>query len=370
MTAATPDHDALYHRFFSDPAVVAQLLREFVAGPWLDGLDLDGIERLNTKFHADTGGRRESDLVWRIPRRDGGDAYVMLLLEFQSTPDPRMALRMLVYAGLLWQQLVREQRLLPDGRLPPILPVVLYNGDPRWRAPVELRDLIGLPEASPLWQWQPGLRYHAIDEGDFSAGDLAGREGLPALLFRLENSPDPSGLVALADDIAAWFARHPGFAAARKVLVELLGAAMTPIGPVARVPEELLEVRNMLVTRMEKWVEQKTIQMRQEIEQQVRQELRQELQQQVRQELLQELQQQVQVQEQRLEMQRQQRLEAEQRGEAKGEATLLLRQLERRFGALPDWARDRVLAADTVAMEDWALRVLDAASLEEVLAGD
>jgi len=43
VTAARPDHDALYHRFFSDPAVVAQLLREFVAGPWLDGLDLDAI---------------------------------------------------------------------------------------------------------------------------------------------------------------------------------------------------------------------------------------------------------------------------------------------------------------------------------------
>jgi hypothetical protein len=42
--------------------------------------------------------------------------------------------------------------------------------------------------------------------------------------------------------------------------------------------------------------------------------------------------------------------------------------LERRFGVLPDWARDRVLAAETVLIEEWCLRVLDAASLEEVLA--
>jgi hypothetical protein len=45
-----------------------------------------------------------------------------------------------------------------------------------------------------------------------------------------------------------------------------------------------------------------------------------------------------------------------------------LRLLERRFGDVPGWARDRVLAADTVMMEEWGLRVLDAASLEEVLA--
>lgn len=327
MTTAKPDHDALYHRFFSDPAVVAQLLREFAAGPWLDGLDLDGLERLNTKFHADTGERREGDLVWRIPRRDGGDAYVMLLLEFQSTPDHWMALRMLVYAGLLWQQLVREQRLMPDGRLPPILPIVLYNGDPRWRAPVELSDLVGLPKASAMWQWQPGLRYHVIDEGAFSPGELQRRDGLPALLFRLENASDPSTFIELADALLAWFARHPGFQAARMVLVEMLGAATVPFGPGVRVPEELLEVRNMLATRVEEWKRQLLI----EGEQRGRQ-------------------------------------LGEQKGLQRGEAALLLRQLERRFGVLPGSVRDRVLAADTATIEEWGLRVLDAASLEQVLA--
>jgi len=355
VTTAKPDYDALYHRFFSDPAIVAQLLREFVAGPWLDGLDLDAMERLNTKFHADTGGRREGDLAWRIPRRDGGDAYVMLLLEFQSTPDPWMALRMLVYAGLLWQQLVREQRLMPDGRLPPILPIVLYNGEPRWRAAVDLRDLIGLPEASALWRWQPGLLYHLIDEGAFSAIDLQGRAGLPALLFRLENSSDPGKLSGLADAVIAWFASHPGFQAARMVFVELLGAAMAPLRPEIRVPEELLEVRNMLAARVERWIEE----WKQEgLQQGLQQGLQEGLQQGLREGLQQGLQQGLLEGEQR----------GEQRGRQLGEAGLLLRQLERRFGVLPGWARERVVAADTVVMEEWGLRLLDAATLEEVLA--
>jgi hypothetical protein len=195
---------------------------------------------------------------------------------------------------------------MPDGGLPPILPVVLYNGDPRWQAPVALRKLIGLPEHSPMWQWQPDFRSHLIDEVAFNPDDFAGRDGLPALLFRLENSPNPGRLVGLADEVAAWFAGHPGFASARKVLVELLGAEMAPFGPVVRVPEDLLEVRTMLATRIEEWMRN---------------------------------------------CQRQWLLEGEQRGEQQGEATLLLRLLERRFGVLPDRARDRVLAADTVTME-------------------
>jgi hypothetical protein len=328
VPTARPDHDALYHRFFSDPAIVAQLLREFAAGPWLEGLDLAGLERLNTKFHADSSERREGDLIWRIPRWDGGDAYVMLLLEFQSEPDRWMALRLLVYAGLLWQHLVREKRLLADGKLPPILPIVLYNGDPRWRATVDLTELIGLPAGSALWRWQPVMRYHVIDEGAFDAGDLAGREGLPALLFRLENASAPDHLVEVADAILTWFGRHPGFEAARTVLVALLSAAVTPMEPGVRVPEAMKEVRNMLQTRVEQWIEQWK-------QEGLAAGLR----------------------------------EGERQGRQQGEAALLLRLLARRFGVLPAWAADRVRAADSAKLEQWSLRVLDAATLEEVLAG-
>lgn len=318
-----PDHDALYHRLFSHPGMVALLLREFVAGPWLDDLDLDGMERLNAKFHAETSERRDGDMIWRIPRLGGGDTYLVLLLEFQSTPDHWMALRSLVYAGLLWQHLLKEKRLPPDGRLPPIMPVVLYNGDPRWAMPLALRELVGLPETSPLWRWQPDMRYHLIDEGGFSEGDLEGRDALPALLFRLENSPDPDQVVVLADAVLAWFGRHPGFAALRSVFAEMLGGMMGPLVADVRVPEGLLEVRNMLATRAETWKQQ----------------------------WLQEG-----------------KLKGEQEGRQKGEAAMLLRQLERRFGALPGWASDRIATADSVALEEWGLRVLDAGSLDDVFA--
>ena len=63
--------------------------------------------------------------------------------------------------------------------------------------------------------------------------------------------------------------------------------------------------------------------------------------------------------------------EGEARGEAqgavRGEANLLGRMLERRFGPLPDWARRRIESADTVTLETWGLRLIDAASLEDVL---
>ncbi|MGH8475077.1 MAG: Rpn family recombination-promoting nuclease/putative transposase [Methylococcales bacterium] len=53
-------------------------------------------------------------------------------------------------------------------------------------------------------------------------------------------------------------------------------------------------------------------------------------------------------------------------GRVEGEASLLLRLLERRFGALPEAVRQRVAAADAETLLIWGERVLDARTLEEI----
>ncbi|MBF0181957.1 MAG: DUF4351 domain-containing protein [Magnetococcales bacterium] len=52
----------------------------------------------------------------------------------------------------------------------------------------------------------------------------------------------------------------------------------------------------------------------------------------------------------------------------KGKAETLTRQLQRRFGALPDWADEKIANATSLSLEEWSLRVLDARSLDEVFA--
>jgi flagellar biosynthesis/type III secretory pathway protein FliH len=55
------------------------------------------------------------------------------------------------------------------------------------------------------------------------------------------------------------------------------------------------------------------------------------------------------------------------KGREEGEAAVLARLLSRRFGPLPEWARERLHRADAAQREAWADAVLDAASLEEVV---
>ncbi|MBF0416584.1 MAG: DUF4351 domain-containing protein [Magnetococcales bacterium] len=58
----------------------------------------------------------------------------------------------------------------------------------------------------------------------------------------------------------------------------------------------------------------------------------------------------------------------EKRGEKKGEAKMLMRQLQRRFGTVPDWASEKIARSEPPSLEEWGLRILDARSLDDVFS--
>ena len=312
------DSDALYHRLFSHPLMVEQLVREFVPEAMAAGLDFAGLQRVNAKFHSRRHRRRrEGDVVWRLPTEGGADVYLYLLLEFQSECDWWMAVRAQVYQGLLWQHVIDETRLNSGDRLPPVLLLVLYNGDQRWRAPVDLTDLIALPPRSPLWPWQPRVRYYLLDMGAFPADDLVRRDTLTALLFRLEQRPVPDDLQGLIGEVIGWFRRHPGCDEVKRLFSELVRQAIEGLGAPLPVPEDLVEMRTMLATLGESW-------------------------------------------------KRQWLAEGKAEGLVEGEAKALLRLVEKRFGPISPALRERIMAADPASVEQWLDRVIDAPDLEAV----
>src|SRR6185295_18192550 len=119
-------HDGGYRLLFSHPRMVEDLLRGFLR---LEGAAPDLLERRSEVYISDRLVRREQDLVWRL-RGSHGEHPRYLLLEFQSEPDPQMALRISVYQGLLRQDLARS-REVPPSMEPSIMAVVVYNGRER-----------------------------------------------------------------------------------------------------------------------------------------------------------------------------------------------------------------------------------------------
>ena len=194
--------DPNYKRLFSFPRMVEDLLRGFLPGDWLAELDFSTLQKLPTEYVSDELLKRHGDCVWRLRRRRGEWLYLLVLLEFQSTAEPRMALRILTYTSLLYQELVRNDALDTGGRLPPVLPIVLYNGDSRWRAAVEVGELIA-PVGPELAPYQPSQRYIVVDERHVGAEDLPGRN-LMAAVLGLEQSRTPDDLLRVAGRLVEW----------------------------------------------------------------------------------------------------------------------------------------------------------------------
>ncbi len=144
-----PRHDASYKNFFAHPRTVADTLRA-AAGDIARHLDFATLERLPASFVTEHLGQRHTDMLWRIGTTAGGWVYILILLEFQSTVDRRMALRMMDYTATIWKRLGKED-LGPGGEYPFMLPIVIYNGERRWTAARDVADLLAARARGTAW---------------------------------------------------------------------------------------------------------------------------------------------------------------------------------------------------------------------------
>ena len=247
--------DAAYKELFSHPRMVEDLLGGIVAPEWSDALDFTTLEKLPAEYVSDDLRRRQGDLLWRVRFRERW-LYVLVLLEFQSSVDPNMALRLLVYTGLLYQDLIRRGALEQDEKLPPVLPVVFYNGRSRWTAAREVSDLIA-PVGEALARYQPSQCYVLVDAGNYRDEDLPQRN-LVSALIALENSRSAADLGRAVDALSDWL-QGPGSQELKRSFGEWIRLVLVPgrFSPaeLSSMPR-LEEVRMMLAERVKEWTEE------------------------------------------------------------------------------------------------------------------
>jgi hypothetical protein len=247
------DHDNSYKRLFAHADLVRDLLQGFVHEDWVEDIDPETFERVTGTFIGPGNQPRESDMVWRVRLWEGDWLYVYILLEFQATVDPTMALRMMVYVGLLLQELLRQGVRTSSGKLPPVFPVVAYNGNPAWTAALDVADLVD-PVGRGLEVYRPRLRYFLLDEAHLGKESLAGRNLMSAVI-RLEQGRGPDEMREVVAALVLWL-DQPEKADLRRAIAHWIRHVLLPARlPGVRIPEveDLMEVRNMLEERTIDW---------------------------------------------------------------------------------------------------------------------
>ena len=248
-------HDENYKRLFASPLMVGDVLRACLPPHRVAAADFSSLGKLSPEYVSDELRKRHGDTVWHL--RLGRRRVFLLLLEFQAQDDRWMALRILTYSGLLYQELIRSRAPEVAGeRLPAVLPVVLYNGTEAWTAAPEMGALI-VPVGRWLAPYQPAQRYCLLDLQRMAAEDLPYRNLLRAVV-RLEQCRSWEDVRRVVVALQRWLPKR-GAEELRRGFVDWIRQIAEPLVPAgAAVPaiRTLEEAGMSLVERVAEWPKQ------------------------------------------------------------------------------------------------------------------
>jgi len=122
-------------------------------------VDLDRLEITDGTYVDEKLRDKHSDIVYRTKIK-GLTAFLYILFEHQSSPDPLMVFRLLCYMVNLWRE-YRDQN--PKAKkLPVIIPLVLYHGPEKWNSPMTFSGMIE-GHNDDLCVFIPDFTYHLYD---------------------------------------------------------------------------------------------------------------------------------------------------------------------------------------------------------------
>ena len=312
-------HDRVYRKIFNRASIIEEILRRFIAGPWVSKLDFSTLEQVPKDFVTLNLERRESDILWRVRYGDGKDDwfFVFILMELQSKVLRFMALRLWGYMLHIAENLVNEKAHLPSRKprlLPPILPVVLYNGEKPWTAPRSLAELF-----KPMAGYDPpDFHYAVLDVNRYSPEDLRPVENVTSGVFLMEQARNVDELRVVLEELEDLI-DDPGLEEDVAHLVRDVAIQMDLAEDEVPPLRTLREVKMSLLQRAEKWTR---------------------------------------------EWFAEGKAEGKAEGRRLGKAETLKDQAIQRFGDLPSWAVDRIDRADVETLDRWLGRILIARRLE------
>lgn len=164
-------HDKLFKAVFSNVEEAVAFLQLYLPPTVRDLINWSTLRLVEGSFIDEEFAERESDLLYQVELFDYPQPVLLyLLFEHQSRPDKWMRRRLLRYIDRTWDE---SFKLYPEQtELPPVLPLVFYQGESSWNYSTELAEL--LPEFARDWSFVPHLSHILIDQSGMNPQMVAG----------------------------------------------------------------------------------------------------------------------------------------------------------------------------------------------------
>lgn len=320
-------HDAFFRYVFSKPRHAHGLLHHLLPASLSHRLLWPTLRLEPGSFIDPRLAATASDVLLSIRLRGSPTPVLLyLLFDHQSTVDSLMPLRMLGYAHRAWCEYLERHDAIA-GHIPVLVPLLFYQGERPWTAARRLSDLHQLPGAPPhdlpiFIELDMILHELRVDVLPPHGLTMLVRAALSVM--KLVAAADFTNVAALAqwirqvrhadgeDDSSALlhyiFHTHPN-----KRIIDTIAEELPPDmrNHVMSIAEELMADGRELGQR-----------------------------------------------------------DGQREGQRQGQATLIQRLLTQRFGTLPPRVVQRVQAGTLPELERWSMRLLAAATLDDVFADD
>ncbi|MEZ4299997.1 MAG: Rpn family recombination-promoting nuclease/putative transposase [Polyangiaceae bacterium] len=329
-------HDNLVRDVFGHPEHARGELQHLLPAELSARLDWSTLTLVPGSFVDEALEESQSDLLFSV-RLKGDDrtAYLYLLLEHQSSPDPLLVFRQLKYQVRFLHDWLEDH---PGAtRLPVVIPLLLCHAPTAWSGATRFEDLLDIdPSTRPLvLDFVPRFRLLVDDlttQPDEALRVRAMTEMGRLVLWCLKTARSPDELVA---GMKRW-----------KALLRAVRQAPHGIAAVALIWRYLLVVHDQPEERILLALEAALDQEQKEDMASIADQL---------------------VEKGIRKGRAEGRVEGRVEGREEGTRAVVLRLLQRRFGTLPDDVRGRVEHATLAELDELADRVLTAATLDEVV---
>ncbi len=341
MSLPSQPHDTLFRAIVSKPPLAAALLADYLPDSLAALLDPESpVDHVEGTFIDDEGARSQCDALFRARLRSGEPFHIYALIEHKSRVDEATPLQLLGYMVNIWRRDLAEGT---DG-LRPIIPMVFYHGRQEWRVPLSVAAMIDAPEI--LKPYVRDFAYILHDLGRIAPERLSSDPEVYSALITL--------VVATTTDM-------------RDEDLDLISAALVADGVVERIilnyagavsdlPKAAMEAslkrmqperwEMLMGTLAETWIEEARTEARTEGLAEGLAEGRAEG---------------------LAEGLAEGRAEGLAEGLAEGRAHVVLLQMQRRFGNVPEDVRRRIRDASVPELDAWSVAVLDAPTIDDAM---
>ena len=188
---------------FKNNRLTSQFLRNYTDIPLLANVMPEDIEDVSEKYQAFLGVEFESDTIKKvyIRKADGTierEVYVLSLIEHKSDIDYDVAMQLLRYMCVIWQEYKATQNI----RYPLIIPIVYYEGKRKWTADLNLKDRIEFSEE--MEKYIPDFTYQVVSVRQYTNEELSEKHdemSLVMLINKIQTEEDLSEFRKVSEEM-------------------------------------------------------------------------------------------------------------------------------------------------------------------------